>query len=117
MDKEFAQNVLKAQMDINEFLDGILRELAMNDLPEEEKKQMKQLLQVTLEKFFMGAVADQASEEQLRVMTNMMSADNGMLRVMDYVSQNFDKDGELLNEVMSNFHQEIVDKMKSKENK
>jgi|GEM_PF-3214980 len=116
MDKDFAQNVIKAQMDISEYLEDILRELAMDDLPEAEKKQMKQLLAVALEKFFIGAVADQAGDEQLQEMTNLMTGDDGMMRVMDYVSQHFDRDGELLTKVMTDFRREIVAKMKSKEN-
>jgi len=115
MDREIAQNMIKSQVDLDSYLDNLLTEIGMQTIPEEQKKQMKQLLMTTLEKFFITRVTDRADEAQVEEMTEMLSDEEGIFRVMDYVKENLDTEGTLLDEVLADFRQDIVAKMNNKE--
>ncbi len=115
MDKEFAQNIIKAQMDINLYLDDMLQKLNMDKLPEAEKKQMKKVLMTALEKFFLGAVIERASEEQMEEMNKALDEKGNIYDLMEYIAQNFDQDGKMMEKVLLDFQRVIIEKMNSKE--
>jgi hypothetical protein len=88
----------------------------MQNLPDESKSTMKQLLGTTLEKFLMTQIIDWANPEQVAEMNVILGQADGINRLIDYVRSNYDPDGNLMEKILSEFQREIIDQMKRKEN-